>query len=130
LIFRCAASRKNESSNPLPLRGQNKLNQPTRDQRSTFIGVAHMLDKNPVVQVLPYAVRRKEGMRLAGVGSTEFQNRVNSGRYKSFLDGALRYVVTQSIIDDQKRLAEATKTPDPPLGKGSRRRGRPKKPKP
>jgi hypothetical protein len=87
-----------------------------------------MSDNNSVVvNPVPYAVRRKVGMKLAGVGSTEFQKRVNSGRYQTFLDGALRYVVTQSIIDDQKRLAEAANTPDPPLGKGSRRRGRPSK---
>ena len=83
---------------------------------------------NPIVNLTPLVLRRKEAMKLAGVGSTEFQNRINSGRYQSFLDGALRYVVTQSIIDDQqKRLAEATNTPVPPLGKGSRRRGRPRK---
>jgi len=85
-----------------------------------------MPDTNSLVQILPYAVRPKVGMKLAGVGSTEFQNRVNSGRYKSFLDGALRYVIVQSIIDDQKRLAEADK-PAAPLGRGSRRRGRPRK---
>jgi hypothetical protein len=79
-----------------------------------------------VVNPVPYAVRRKVGMKLAGVGSTEFQKRVNSGRYQSFLDGALRFIVTQSIIDDQKRLAEADK-PAAPLGRGSGRRGRPRK---
>jgi hypothetical protein len=73
---------------------------------------------NPV----PYAVRRKVGMKLAGVGSTEFQKRVNSGRYQSFLDGTLRYVITQSIIDDQKRLAEKANAPAP-LGARQRKAG-------
>jgi len=76
---------------------------------------------NSIVQILPYAIRRKRAMELAGVGSTELQDRINSGRYRSFLDGALRYVVTQSIIDDQANKPAA------PLGRGSGRRGRPRK---
>jgi hypothetical protein len=85
-------------------------------------------NSNSVVQILPFAVRRKVAMQIAGCGSTELQARINAGRYQSFLDGVCRFVVTQSILDDQKRLAEAD-TPAKPLGRGSGRRGRPRKPK-
>ena len=34
---------------------------------------------NPVIDIEPFAVRPKEGARLAGVGLTEFYRRLNEG---------------------------------------------------
>ena len=84
-----------------------------------------MPENNPSIP--PY-VRAKQGARIAGVGLTEFYNRLNKGRYQSFLDGNLRFVVTESILADQRKLAEEQSTPaGQPLGRGSGRRGRPRK---
>lgn len=86
-----------------------------------------MSDKSDsFLSIIPPYVRPKVGMQIAGVCHDEFNKRLASGRYKSFRDGAMRFVSTQSIIDDQKRLAEAN-IPDTPTGKGSGRRGRPRK---
>jgi len=64
-------------------------------------------------------------MLIAGCGVTEIYKRMNSGRYKSFLDGTSRLIVVQSILDDQaKLLATAAGTPcDQPS-----KRGRPQEP--
>jgi hypothetical protein len=58
---------------------------------------------------LPFAVRVKEGMRLAGCGLTEFYRRLNEGFYESFLDGHNRLVVVESILAHQRRQLEKTR---------------------
>jgi hypothetical protein len=60
-------------------------------------------------QLLPFAVRVKEGMRLAGCGLTDFYRRLNDGIYESFLDGYNRLVVVESILAHQRRQLEATR---------------------
>jgi len=37
----------------------------------------------PVVELEPFAVRPKDGRRLAGCGETEFYKRMNEGRYET-----------------------------------------------
>jgi len=78
----------------------------------------------PIVDVEPFAVRPKDGARIAGCGLTELYKRLNSGRYESFLDGTSRMITVRSIHEDQKKLlAAAAGTPsDKPSS-----RGRPKK---
>ena len=76
-------------------------------------------NSNSIVQLAPYAVRFKHAMGLAGVGKTELWKRLNAGIYQSFLDGNNRMVVTQSIFDHQRRLAEK---PSTPASKPSKRR--------
>ena len=68
---------------------------------------------NPaIVDIKPFAVRPKDGARLAGCGLTEFYKRLNDGRYESFLDGTARLVIVDSIRrDQQKLLATARGTP-------------------
>jgi hypothetical protein len=72
-------------------------------------------------QLLPFAVRVKEGMRLAGCGLTQFYRRLNAGVYVSFLDGCNRLVTVESILDHQRRQLEKTRgTPrDKPSNKPS-----------
>jgi len=56
-------------------------------------------------QPMPFAVRPKLGAFLAGMSLAEFYKHLSAGRYETFLDGTKRMIVTQSIINDQKRLA-------------------------
>jgi hypothetical protein len=56
-----------------------------------------------LVQLQPFAVRPREGARLAGVGLTLFYKRLNDGTYQSFLDGNNRLVVTASILAHQQK---------------------------
>jgi len=64
-----------------------------------------MSSKPPIV---PFAVRPRDAKSIAGCGITQIYERLNSGRYQSFLDGTSRLVVVQSILDDQQRLLAAT----------------------
>jgi len=83
----------------------------------------------PLVELEPFAVRPKEGMRLAGCGESEFYRRMNAGRYESFLDGGARMVTVRSIRADQEKLLAATRgTPsDNPSVRHGTTRGRPRK---
>jgi hypothetical protein len=83
-----------------------------------------MSDNSP--QILPYAVRPKTGMALAGVGHSEFYKRINSGLYQSYLDGSSRFVVTESILAHQRRLAKE-QSGTPATKPSKRHPGRPKK---
>ena len=84
----------------------------------------------PVVELEPFAVRPKDGRRLAGCGETEFYKRMNEGRYETFLDGVSRLVTVRSIRAAQERLlAEARgaprENPSKRHGPGRRRAGGP-----
>ncbi len=83
----------------------------------------------PLVELEPFAVRPKEGMRLAGCGESEFYKRINAGRYESFLDGTSRMITVRSIRSDQEKLlAEARGTPrEKPSKRAGFRDGRPRK---
>lgn len=62
--------------------------------------------------VEPFAVRPKDGARLAGIGLSKFYQNLNAGRYESFLDGNIRLVTVESIRADLRRqLAAARGTP-------------------
>jgi len=79
-----------------------------------------------LVKLEPFAVRPKDGARLAGVGLTKFYERLNQGVYESFLDGSSRLVTVESIKKHQKKLAAAIETP---ANKPSVRGGGPGRPK-
>jgi len=81
----------------------------------------------PCVDIEPFAVRPKDGARLAGCGETEFYKRLNAGRYESFLDGTARLVTVRSIRADQEKLLAASK--GTPRDNPSKRRGGPGRPK-
>jgi hypothetical protein len=81
------------------------------------------MSHDPLVKLEPFAVRPKEGARLAGVGLTKFYEELNRGVYQTFTDGFLRFVVTQSIFDHQKRLAKEQQ--GTPAAMPSKRKGGP-----
>ena len=82
----------------------------------------------PLVSIEPFAVRPKEGARLAGVGLTLFYRRLNDGTYESFLDGNNRLVVTASIREHQQEQLQAQRgTPRDAPSKRSGGPGRPRK---
>jgi hypothetical protein len=83
------------------------------------------LDTKP--QFEPFAVRPKDGARLAGVGLTLFYERLNDGVYESFLDGTNRLVTVESIKRHQRQLLEAAR--GTPRENSSKRRGGPGRPK-
>jgi len=64
---------------------------------------------NPAVNLEPFAVRPKDGARLAGVGLTTFYDRLNAGLYESFLDGSARLVTVESIKAHQRKQLEKTR---------------------
>jgi hypothetical protein len=65
-----------------------------------------------IVEISPFAVRPKDGARLAGCCLREFYNRLNDGIYETFLDGTARLVTVASILAHQKhQLAAARGTP-------------------
>ena len=74
-----------------------------------------------------FAVRPKDGARLAGVGLREFYKRLNDGTYQSFLDGPNRLVVVESILSHQKQQLAATA--GTPRERPSLRNGGPGRPK-
>jgi hypothetical protein len=80
-----------------------------------------------IVDLQPFALRPKDGARLAGCGLTEFYKRLNSGRYQSFLDGANRLVIVESIRADQRKLAATSGTPREHPSERSGGPGRPRK---
>ena len=85
------------------------------------------MNNKSTINLEPFAVRPRDGARLAACGLTEFYNRLNQGRYESFLDGANRLVVVESIKRDQQRqLAVARGTP---LSSPSKRKGGPGRPR-
>jgi hypothetical protein len=84
-----------------------------------------MADDDPILNPLPYAVRPKLAQLLAGHGKHLLWQRLNDGTYQSFLDGTNRMIVTQSILDHQKRLAKEQR--GTPATKPSKRRGRRRK---
>jgi hypothetical protein len=86
-----------------------------------------MSKPKPCVDIEPFAVRPKDGTRLAGCGETEFYKRLNSGRYESFLDGTSRLVTVRSIRADQEKLLAASK--GTPRAQPSKRRGGPGRPR-
>lgn len=59
--------------------------------------------------VEPFAVRPKEGARLAGISMATFYQRLNAGHYESFLDGNMRLVTVESIRSDQRRKLDAAR---------------------
>jgi len=83
-----------------------------------------MSSNNPVVTLEPFAVRPREGARLAGVGLTKFYERLNEAAYESFLDGSSRLVTVESIKAFQRKQLAASR--GAPVSKPSVR-GRPRK---
>src|SRR5262249_25347505 len=72
-----------------------------------------MSSNNPVVTVEPFAVRAREGARLAGKGLTKFYQDLNQGIYESYYDGPFRMVVDESIKGHQRQQFE--------VGRGTQR---------
>jgi hypothetical protein len=85
-----------------------------------------MSDKS-LVSLLPFAVRPREGAKLAGCGLTDFYRRLNEGIYESFLDGRNRLVLVESIKRHQQQQFAVTR--GTPRGKPSKRSGGPGRPR-
>jgi len=86
-----------------------------------------MSSNNPVVTVEPFAVRAREGARLAGKGLTKFYQDLNQGIYESYYDGPFRMVVVESIKRHQRQQFEVAR--GTPRTKPASRKGGPGRPK-
>ena len=86
------------------------------------------MSESSFIDIKPFAVRPKDGARLAGCGLTEFYRRLNDGLYETFLDGTHRLVTVESIrAHQQKQLVASRGTPRQRPSKRSGGPGRPKK---
>jgi hypothetical protein len=64
-----------------------------------------------------------------GDSPVKVRSKISQGRYRSYLDGKIRKVIVQSVLDDRKRMIEENaKSPMPP-GPGRGHKG-PRKPEP
>jgi hypothetical protein len=76
----------------------------------------------PITNLEPFAVRPKEGARLAGCSLSLFYRRLSEGVYETFLDGFNRLVTVESIKAHQKKALEAAR--GTPTSRPSKRRPR------
>jgi hypothetical protein len=80
---------------------------------------------NSLVKLEPFAVRPREGARLAGCGLTRFYRLLNEGAFETFLDGTCRFVTTASIRAHLERQLAKTSQGGTPATNPSMRRGGP-----
>jgi hypothetical protein len=65
-----------------------------------------------ITNLEPFAVRPKEGARLAGCSLSLFYRRLSEGVYETFLDGFNRLVTVESIkATSEKTISGGSRTP-------------------
>jgi hypothetical protein len=132
LEFFCALCDKANLSNPwralvaaTPLRGPSIENLAKRIRARPIVGVA-MSDS--LVKLEPFAVRPRDGARLAGCGLTRFYQLLNAGAFETFLDGTCRFVTTASIRAHLEAQLAKTRGGETPATSPSKRSGGPGRP--
>jgi hypothetical protein len=66
-----------------------------------------------ITNLEPFAVRPKEGARLAGCSLSLFYRRLSEGVYETFLDGFNRLVTVESIKAHQKKQLAVARVHQP-----------------